>query len=54
MSYNVYTQYQTDSNIYTENKYNDRYQAEYDYNGSIDSDGDSADYYRPIYAIRMA
>lgn len=30
-----------------------RYQADYDYNGELDSDGDSADYYRPLKAVRV-
>ena len=31
-----------------------RHQADYDYNGALDKDGDSADYYRPLKAVRLA
>jgi len=31
-----------------------RYQADYDYNGALDQDGDEADYYRPsTKAVRL-
>lgn len=31
-----------------------RHQADYDYNGTLDSNGDSADYYRPsVKAVRV-
>jgi len=48
MSHKEYTQLNADSFNYNENKLYDRHQADYDYNGSIDTDGDSADYYRPF------
>ena len=53
MQYNHYTQFQTELYPGNENKLYDRHQAEYDYNGAIDNDGDSADYYRPLYAVRV-
>jgi hypothetical protein len=48
-----YTQESTEVYARNDNKLYDRYQADYDYNGAIDNDGDSADYYRPLYAVRV-
>lgn len=48
-----YTQDSTETYAKYENKLYDRHQAEYDYNGAIDNDGDAADYYRPLYAVRV-
>lgn len=31
----------------------DRYQADYDYNGALDAEGDSADYYRLVKVVRI-
>ena len=53
MTYRQYTQEQTEVYAPRGNKLYDRHQADYDYNGAIDNDGDSADYYRPIYAVRV-
>lgn len=53
MSDNKYTQLNEESFSFPQNKLYDRHQADYDYNGDIDSDGDSADYYRPLYAVRV-
>lgn len=53
MSPTQYTQLNEESFSFPQNKLYDRHQADYDYNGSIDSDGDSADYYRPFYAVRV-
>ncbi|SER88304.1 hypothetical protein [Psychrobacillus sp. OK032] len=30
-----------------------RYQADYDYNGTLDADGDEADYYRMVKVVRL-
>lgn len=52
MLYNVYTQLNEDGFAIPQNKCHDRHQADYDYNGCIDADGDSADYFRPTRLIR--
>ena len=48
-----YTQDSTEEYAKYGNKLYDRYQADFDYEGTTDADGDSADYYRPIYAVRV-
>lgn len=53
MSHAYYTQANTEVIARNENKLYDRYQADYDYNGSIDTDGDSADYFRPVRAVKV-
>ena len=32
---------------------NGRHQADFDYNGALDTNGDEADYYRPIQARKV-
>lgn len=53
MSYEQYTRNTEEIFLLNENKLYDRHQAEYDYNGAIDTEGDAADYYRPLYAVRV-
>ena len=53
MFYSKYTHETEERFTLGENKLYDRFQAEFDYNGATDSDGDSADYYRPLYAVRV-
>lgn len=53
MSDTYYTQESGERFTFSENKLYDRHQADYDYNGAIDNDGDSADYFRPLYATRV-
>lgn len=48
-----YTQDSTEVYPKHENRLYDRYQADFDYEGTTDVDGDVADYYRPIYAVRV-
>lgn len=52
-----YSQYtQSRNEVYTQSqlKINDRFQADYDYNGEFPRDEDIADLYAPIKAVRLA
>lgn len=53
MTQSKYTQLNDEGFTNDENKLYDRHQADYDYNGSIDADGDSADYFRPMRARKV-
>jgi len=49
-----YTRYDDELNTQYLPKLYGRHQADYDYNGTIDADGDEADYYRPsVKAVRI-
>lgn len=53
MTHAYYMQIHAEVTANNDNKLYDRYQADFDYEGTTDADGDTADYYRPIYAVRV-